>query len=124
MKRVQDNVTREIEFAKSLCGDLSESTLHALEELVHRHKISVAHGDVKYLEGGWYVTHPGLLRLAQRRGCAGIHSRPVLEASDPTSSRWIFKAAVFKSRSCRDFLAMAMPIPPMSLLWSTAPKCA
>ena len=49
-------------------------------------------GDVKHLEGGWYVTHSGLLRLAQRRRCVGIHSRPVLEASNPQSSHWIFKA--------------------------------
>jgi len=61
-------------------------------------------GDIRYLEGGWYVTHSGLLKLAQRRRCAGIHSRPVLEASNPPSSRWIFKAAVFKSRSCKGFV--------------------
>ena len=90
--RFQDNVAREIDFAKSLCGDLSKSALRALENLIHQHGISVVHGDVKYLEGGWYITHSGLLRLAQRRRCAGIHSRPVLEASDPANSRWIFKS--------------------------------
>ena len=44
------------------------------------------------------------LRLAQRRRCAGMHSRPVLEASNPQASRWVFKAEVFKSASCRGFL--------------------
>ena len=61
-------------------------------------------GDVKYLNGGWYVTHSGLLRLAERRRCAGIHSRPVLASSDPASSRWVFRAAVFKTRACKGFV--------------------
>ena len=78
---------------------------YALKEIIQRHQISVANGDVKYLDGGWYVTHSGLLRLASRRHCAGIHSRPVLESSDPTASRWVFRAAVFKSRACKGFVA-------------------
>ena len=42
--------------------------------------------------------------LAERRHCAGIHSRPVLASSDPATSRWVFRAAVFKSRACRGFV--------------------
>jgi hypothetical protein len=75
-----------------------------MEELVRQNRLSVRNGDVKYLNGNWYVTHAGLLRLAQRRHCAGIHSGPVLEASNPQASRWVFKAEVFKSASCRGFL--------------------
>ena len=104
MKDAQDNFAREAKFAKSLYGDLSKSALRALRELIQRHQISVTNGDVKYFDGGWYVTHPGLLRLAERRRCAGIHSRPVLESSDPAGSRWVFRAAVFKSRACRGFV--------------------
>jgi hypothetical protein len=98
------NLARETNFAKSLYGDLSKPALYALKEIIQRHQISVTKGDVKYLNGGWYVTHSGLLRLAERRNCAGIHSRPVLESSDPTTSRWVFRAAVFKSRACRGFV--------------------
>jgi hypothetical protein len=61
-------------------------------------------GDVIYLGGGWYVTHSGLVRLANRRRCIGIHTRPLLQSSDPANSRWVFKATVFKSRSCRGFM--------------------
>ncbi len=50
------------------------------------------------------MTHSGLLRLAERRRCAGIHSSPILESSDPKGSRWIFKAIVFKSRTCKGFI--------------------
>jgi len=104
MRPLKTNVAREVEFAKSLYGDLHEPAIHALEELLQRHRLSAMNGDVKCINGGWYVTHSGLLRLAQRRRCAGIHSRPVLEASNPQSSCWIFKAVVFKSRSCKGFL--------------------
>jgi hypothetical protein len=83
MKNGQYNFTQQIRFAKSLCGHLPKPAIHALEELLQRQRLSVTNGDVKYLEGNWYVTHAGLLRLAQRRRCAGIHSRPVLEASNP-----------------------------------------
>jgi hypothetical protein len=104
MKSTQDNFARESRFAKLLYGDLSKSVLRALSELIRRHQVSVTDGDVKYLDGGWYVTHSGLLRLAERRRCAGIHCRPVLESSDPKTSRWVFRAAVFKSRACRGFV--------------------
>ena len=98
------NLAQESRFAKSLYGDLSKSVLRTLRELIQRHEIYVTTGDVKYLNGGWYVTHSGLLRLAERRRCAGIHSRPILASSDPATSRWVFRAAVFKTRACRGFV--------------------
>jgi hypothetical protein len=104
MKPSETNFARETRFAKSLYGDLSKTVLRALRELIQRHQISVTNGDVKYLDGGWYVTHSGLLRLAERRRCAGIHSRPVLESCDPTTCRWVFRAEVFKSRACKGFV--------------------
>src|SRR6266852_6086341 len=93
MKTPKTNFARESRFAKSLYGDLPKPVLRALRELIQRHEISVTSGDVKCLNGGWYVTHSGLLRLAERRNCAGIHSRPILASSDPTTSRWVFRAA-------------------------------
>jgi hypothetical protein len=104
MKIHRYNFARETRFAKSLYGDLSKPVLRALRELIQRHQISVTNGDVRYLDGGWYVTHSGLLRLAERRHCAGIHCHPVLESSAPATSRWVFRAAVFKSRACRGFV--------------------
>jgi hypothetical protein len=104
MELFKVNLARETNFAKSLYGDLSKDVLYALKEIIQRHQISCASGDVKYFDGGWYVTHSGLLRLAERRHCAGIHSRPVLESSDPGTSRWVFRATVFKSRTCKGFV--------------------
>jgi len=104
MKTSETNFARESRFAKSLYGDLPKIVLRALRELIQRDEISVTSGDVKYLNGGWYVTHSGLLRLAERRHCAGIHSCPVLTSSDPATSRWVFRAAVFKTLACRGFV--------------------
>ena len=59
----------------------------------------------KYLNGGWYVTHAGLLRLAERRRCCrNPFPFPVLGSSDPACSRWVFRAVVFKSRACKGFV--------------------
>jgi hypothetical protein len=104
MKRRHCNFTREERFAKSILGDLPETMFESLEGLVRQHKVSLADGDLKYLNGGWYVTHSGLLRLAERRHCAGMHVRPVLKSCDPPNSRWVFRAVVFKSRSCKGFV--------------------
>jgi hypothetical protein len=104
MKTDRYNFARESRFAKSLYGDLPKPVLRGLRDLIQRHEISVTSGDVKFLNGGWYVTHSGLLRLAERHHCAGIHSCPILASSDPASSRWVFRAAVFKTRACRGFV--------------------
>src|SRR5579864_561931 len=104
MKAAHANFAREARLAKSLCEDLSKTALKSLEGLVGRHQLSLADGDLKYLDSGWYVTHSGLLRLAERRHCGGMHVRPVLKSSDPASSRWVFRAVVFKSRTCRGFV--------------------
>ncbi len=68
------------------------------------YRFSVESGDLLLLDGHWYVTHSGLIRLARTRQCAGIHVEPVSEFSDPGVSRWAFKATVFRSRSCRGFV--------------------
>jgi len=61
-------------------------------------------GDLRLLEGTWYVTHTGLVRLAQRRHCAGIEIEALSQFCDPSSARWSFKATAYKSRSCRGFV--------------------
>ena len=72
--------------------------------LASRYRFSVESGDLLWLDGHWYVTHSGLIRLARRNHCAGIHVEPVAQFSDPTTSRWAFKATVYKSRTCRGFV--------------------
>jgi hypothetical protein len=104
MRASQHNFAREVRIAKSLYGRLSKHALTSLEELYRRHKISIVNGDVKYLNDGWYVTHSGLVRLAERHRCAGIDARPVLKSCEPATSRWVFRATVYKSKTCKGFV--------------------
>jgi hypothetical protein len=69
-----------------------------------RYRFSVQSGDLIRFDDHWYVSHSGLIRLARRNRCAGIHVEPVTQFSDPASSRWAFKATVFKSPKCRGFV--------------------
>jgi len=75
-----------------------------LGRLAKRYRFSVENGDLLWLDGHWYVSHSGLIRLARRNHCSGIHVEPVSEFSDPSTSRWAFKATVYKSRTCRGFV--------------------
>jgi hypothetical protein len=75
-----------------------------LRELTTRFALSVTAGDLQLLENRWYITHSGLLRVAQRRRCCGIKTRLEERLSDPVVSRWVFKATVYKSPSSRGFV--------------------
>src|SRR5438876_12321206 len=86
-----------------------------LRELTSAHRLSVASGDIILLNGGWYVTHSGLLRLARRSRCTGIHVQPTLAFCDPCEKRWAFEATVYKSTAVEDLLDSETQIRPMSL---------
>src|SRR5947199_8755294 len=80
------------------------AALDVLRNYSEEFQLSVASGDLLFLDQGWYVTNSGLTRLARRNRCAGIHVQPVPEFSDPAASRWAFKAVVYKSRNCKGFV--------------------
>src|SRR2546425_7890873 len=82
----------------------SEGPLVDSTRLERRYRFSVESGDLLWLDGHWYVSHSGLIRLARRNHCAGIHVEPVSQFSDPAVARWAFKATVYKSRGCRGFV--------------------
>src|SRR6266436_7340815 len=90
--------------ARTLWGSLSKMVVSRLRGLTEQHGFSVVAGDLLLLENRWYVTHAGLLRLSQRRKCCGIHTTLQKGLSDPSSSRWIFKATVYKSHESRGFV--------------------
>ena len=89
--------------AKQLWHRLSPAISHSLRELTSEHQLSVASGDLLILEGRWYVTHTGLLRLARRKRCAGIRVQPVSAFCDALTHRWAFEATVYKSKTCQGF---------------------
>ena len=82
----------------------SDKSMTDPAQLAKRYRFSVESGDLLWLDGHWYVTHSGLIRLARRNHCAGIHVEPVVQFSDPATSRWAFKATVYKSQRCRGFV--------------------
>jgi hypothetical protein len=82
----------------------SHEPVTAAAPFAKRHRLSVESGDLLWLDGHWYVTHSGLIRLARRNHCSGIHVEPAAQFSDPATSRWAFKATVYKSRTCRGFV--------------------
>jgi len=84
-------------------GRLGELQIEQLKVLAEKYSFSVAAGDVLFIDNRWYVTHSGLLRLATRKRCSGIHVRPVMEFCDAANCRWAFEATVYKSRTCKGF---------------------
>ena len=78
--------------------------IQQLKDLTQQYEFSVAHGDLIWLERCWYVTHTGLVRLARRNRCAGIHAKPITEFCNLQAQRWAFEAIVYKSKACRGFV--------------------
>src|SRR5882762_4029852 len=89
---------------RSGLSDLGAVALGRLREMTIRFGFSLAMGDFKYLDGGWYVTHSGLVSLASRRRCYGIHVQQVRESCDPSTDRWVFKSIVYKSPGSKGFV--------------------
>ena len=90
--------------ARAIWGDLSKSMILSLREISERHALSVANGDLLFLDGRWYVTHSGLLGIAQRNRCYGIECALIGRLSDTTTSRWVFRATVYKTPRSRGFV--------------------
>src|SRR5947207_13317820 len=90
-----------ITLARALWGNFNQSALSGLRGLLRDHPFSIAGGDLIFLDGRWYVTHTGLLRLFPPKRCSGINVRPVRAFCDPQSARWAFAATLYRSRNCK-----------------------
>ena len=98
-------VRRNIANAKKLWpSECSRPSLAILRELTTRLALSVQLGEITLLDGRWYITHSGLLRLARRSHCWGIRVQPLREFCDAAASRWVFKATVYKSAHSKGFV--------------------
>jgi len=83
---------------------LSSEAELALRGYSEQLSLSVERGDLLLIDGRWYVTHSGLLRIATRRRCCGIAVAAMSQLCEPSSSRWAFKATVYKSPTCKGFV--------------------
>src|SRR5260221_10860439 len=104
MKRRLKAFRLNAKLAVTTWGEVSQAALCNLKDLTGRYALSVAAGDLQFLDGRWYVTHAGLLRIAQRRRCSGIRTALQKELTDPAANRWIFKATVYKTTGSKGFV--------------------
>ena len=104
MKRKVVTFRANANLARQLWGEPSRIAPRALRDLTVRYSLSVAAGDLQFLDGRWYVTHSGLLQLASRKGCRGITTILQERLSDVGAGRWVFKATVYKSPGSKGFV--------------------
>jgi hypothetical protein len=102
--RKTDVMQSEMRAAQRLWGDLSQAAVDSLIGLVKRFGVSVSLGDVQLIDGRWYITHAGLLQIAQRRRCCGVRTSIQTKLCDWTAGRWVFRATVFKSPRSKGFV--------------------
>lgn len=92
-------VRQNLRIAKKLYPDLSHPQLSILHDLTMMLRLSVCRRELLLLDGKWYVSHSGLLRIAHRRRCFGIDTAVDQHMSEPSAGRWVFKATVRKSQT-------------------------
>ncbi len=85
-------------------GRLSAANLDKLIHLTRTLGLSVSTGEILFIDGNWYVTHAGLLRIALRQRCLGIRTALQERQSDSAANRWVFRATVYKSPGSRGFV--------------------
>jgi hypothetical protein len=99
-----DLVSENSKLAKKAWGKLSTPMLVLLADYTKRYGTQISSGDLKIIDGRWYVTHSGLLRIAENHHCSGIDIQLLSSISNASASRWAFKATVYKSPTCRGFV--------------------
>jgi hypothetical protein len=104
MSTKRNTLQQELAHAEKVWGALPDFAIASFKSLVSAHRLSVLSGHLLYLNNHWYVTHTGLLSVANRRRCAGIRVWPVRAFCNPVAGRWAFRATVFRSKNCKGFV--------------------
>jgi hypothetical protein len=87
-KQLEQLSGANLDAAQQLWGNrIGSMHTEQLKVLSEKYQFSISHGDLLLLDNRWYVTHTGLLRLATRKRCSGIHVRPVTEFCDVENCR-------------------------------------
>ena len=104
--RRKDRLLREnLQFAHRLiAGTLPVRLAESLKALSQDFDFSLRRGELQLLNNSWYVTHTGLLRLARRKRCRGIHVEAVDSLCDPAANRFVLKAIVYPSKDSAGFV--------------------
>jgi hypothetical protein len=105
LRRTLDLARENLRLARAMWGhNLSPALKRTLRDYSGELGISLLRGDLLLIDGKWYVTHSGLLGVSRRNHCCGIHVAAVPKLCDTSSSRWAFKATIYKSTSCKGFV--------------------
>jgi hypothetical protein len=104
MKAKKTGCQPSVRMARRIWPNLSREALIRLREITTQHDFSLAAGDLLFLQNNWYVTHTGLIGLARRRRCSGIHVEAVDSLCDSRANRFVLKATVYPSKSSSGFV--------------------
>ncbi|HEY4930162.1 MAG TPA: hypothetical protein VII23_01215 [Terriglobales bacterium] len=85
-------------------GTLPIRLADSLKTLSRDFDFSLRRGDLQLLNNSWYVTHTGLLRLARRKRCRGIHVEAVDSLCDSAANRFVLRATVYPSKDSTGFV--------------------
>src|SRR5271157_5679022 len=100
-KLLQENIRA----AKRILGQTPLPRMAAqLAALTRDFGFSIQAGELQIINANWYVTHTGLLRLARRKRCRGIHVEAVDSLCDSAANRFVLKATVYPSKESAGFV--------------------
>ena len=105
-QRANHQLVREnLRFAHRLIpGTLPIRLVESLKTLSQDFDFSLRRGELQLLNNSWYVTHTGLVRLARRKRCRGIHVEAVDSLCDSSANRFVLKATVYPSKYSAGFV--------------------
>jgi hypothetical protein len=87
-----------------IAGTLPIRLADSLKTLSQDFDFSLRRGELQLLNNSWYVTHTGLVRLARRKRCRGIHVEAVDSLCDSAANRFVLKATVYPSKDSAGFV--------------------
>ncbi len=82
----------------------SSRAIDLLASITREFEFSFRAGELQIINGNWYVTHTGLLRLARRKRCSGIHVETVDSLCDSGANRFVLRATVFPTKGSSGFV--------------------
>src|ERR1035441_10925060 len=92
MQRKTDLYLRNLRLARTLFSvGKQQILLTSLEHLSAMH-FDIGSGDLLLLNNHWFVTHTGLVRLARRKRCRGIHVEAVDSLCDSAANRFVLRS--------------------------------
>jgi hypothetical protein len=103
--RTHHPLRENLRLARLLLGSaLPTRAAKSLETLSKDFHFSLSNGELQFINSCWYVTHTGLLRLARRKKCRGIHVETVDSLCNSAAGRFVLKATVYPSKNSSGFV--------------------